>query len=273
MKKKSKIIKILYYLTFLFLLSVIIISSIGVINWLMDNKKIEKQSVDINNLTEVKEVKDNEKTEVINNEEEKSKSDPYWDFIKMNLIDVNFDKLLKENNETVGFIKVNGTNVNYPFVQTTDNEYYLNHSFTKEKNSAGWVFLDYRNNIKTYDQNNIIYAHGRVNNTMFGSLNSILTNGWVDKEENHIIRLSTLYDDTLWQVFSVYHIQTTNDYTKTNYMTEEGYQSFLDMIKNRSAHDFNTNVTTKDKILTLSTCYNKNERMVVHAKLIKKQHK
>ena len=56
------------------------------------------------------------------------------------------DELKKKNPDTVGWIKVDNTNINYPYVQTTDNSFYLNHSFDKSYNEAGWVFLDYRNN-------------------------------------------------------------------------------------------------------------------------------
>ena len=73
----------------------------------------------------------------------------------MNMIDINFNELKNINNDVKGWIKVNGTNINYPFVQSKNNKYYLTHSFDKSYNSAGWLFLDYRNNNK----NTIIYAH------------------------------------------------------------------------------------------------------------------
>lgn len=88
----------------------------------------------------------------------------------MNLINVDFNELKKFNSNTKGWIQVNGTNINYPFVQAKDNKFYLTHSFDKSYNSAGWVFLDYRNNINELSKNTIIYAHGRLDTTMFGSL-------------------------------------------------------------------------------------------------------
>lgn len=94
----------------------------------------------------------------------------------MNMINVNFNDLKKTNPDIVGWIKVNGTNINYPFVQSKDNKYYLTHSFNKSYNSAGWVFLDYRNN-NTNNKNTIIYAHGRTDKTMFGTLKKVLNNG------------------------------------------------------------------------------------------------
>ena len=73
----------------------------------------------------------------------------------MNLIDVDFTELKKVNSDVKGWIQVNGTNINYPFVQTKDTKFYLNHSFDKKYNDAGWVFLDYRNNIDLSNKNNI----------------------------------------------------------------------------------------------------------------------
>lgn len=69
----------------------------------------------------------------------------------------------------------------------------------------------------------------------------------------------------------MYHIPTTNDYLQTDFYNDTEYQEFLDMLKNRSSHNFNTNVTSNDNMLTLSTCYNNSDKMVVHAKLIKKE--
>ena len=88
----------------------------------------------------------------------------------MNLIDVNFEELKQKNNETIGWITVNGTKINYPFVQTKDNNFYLTHSLDKKYNKADWVFMDYINNKQDYDKNTILYAHGRSDNTMFETL-------------------------------------------------------------------------------------------------------
>ena len=188
----------------------------------------------------------------------------------MNLISVNFDDLLKINNETKGWIQVNGTNINYPFVQTSNNDYYLTHSYDKSYNQAGWVFMDYRNDTESLDKNTILYAHGMNNKTMFGSLRNILSSSWYNNTNNHIIKLSTPTENTLWQVFSVYHIETTNDYIQTEFTSDEEYQTFLDTLKGRSAVTFDTSLNTTDKILTLSTCYNKTDKVVMHAKLIKR---
>ena len=236
---------------------------------MIDNKNNKDLVNEINEVTEIVEHEDNDNTEVF--KEPVNKEDPYFDYIKMKLIDVDLAELKEKNKDTVGWINVNGTNINYPFVQTTDNDYYLSHDFNKKYNNAGWIFLDYRNNIYN-DQNVILYGHDRVNGTMFGPLKSILTNGWLNSN-NHTIRLSTTKENTLWQVFSIYHIPTTSDYLYTNFNSDNEYIDFLNMINNRSMKDFNTEINEDNKILTLSTCYNDDERIVIHAKLIKKETK
>ena len=263
-RKKSMFIIIL-----LIFVLIAIYNGLYVLLWNHDNHNIDKQVEQIYVNTEVIETKDNENTIIIENDV--PKSDPYWDFIKTSLISVDFKELKKTNNDTVGWIKVEGTNINYPFVQTNDNSYYLTHQFDKQLNGGGWVFLDYRNNIKDFDKNSIIYAHGRQNKTMFGSLKNILTDKWNQNTNNYVVKLSTETENTLWQVFSVYKIPNTNDYLKVNFDSDEEFIEFTSMIKNRSNHDFGTTVSSDDKILTLSTCYNNDEKVVLHAKLIKKE--
>lgn len=248
-----------------------IISFKNIFSWHEENVITNVQLQNIEKITNIEVVEDNENTEIIKPDKEIPKANPYWDYIKMKLINVDFKELKKINSATVGWIQVNGTNINYPFVQAKNNDYYLTHSFDKSYNKAGWVFMDYRNNKNFTDQNIILYAHSRLNKTMFGSLKTILTDGWLKKEENYIIKLSTEKENTLWQIFSIYHIPETSDYIKINFSDKEHFLQFSQMLINRSSHDFKTTIGENDKILTLSTCYGETERMVVHAKLIKRE--
>lgn len=243
------------------------------IEWKNDQKKIYKQLSDINNQIEITEKEDSETVEIIEQESELAKENLYWDYIKMPLIDVDFSELEKKNPSTLGWIQVKGTNINYPFVKTTNNNYYLTHSFDNSPNNAGWIFMDYRNNIENKDKNYIIYAHGRLDNTMFGSLKNIFTNGWIENKNNHIIKLSTKTENSLWQVFSIYKIKTTNDYLKIQFANDNEFLEFANMLKIRSEYDFNTDINKNDQILTLSTCYNNSMKVVLHAKLIKRKKK
>lgn len=266
-KWKNLIAVIIFLICFIFL----ILSIKDVLRWKLESNKIEQQIEKIQEIVEVEEVEDTEEVEIIEQVEEIPESNPYWDYINMNLINVDFDELKKINSNTKGWIQVNGTNINYPFVQAKDNKYYLIHSFDKSYNNAGWVFLDYRNNINSLSKNTIIYAHGRLDTTMFGSLKNILESGWLNNTNNYVVKLSTETENTLWQVFSVYHIPTTSDYIKTEFSSIEEFKNWTNMLINRSSHNFNTSVSENDNVLTLSTCYNDNEKVVLHAKLIKKE--
>lgn len=271
-KIKLKWKNIILILMFLILFITLNISIYNIIKWKLDSNKTNEEINTIQENTNIEEVKDNKGTEIIKQAKKIPKENPYWDYIKMNMIDVNFDNLKKINSDVVGWIKVNGTNINYPFVQSKDNKYYLTHSFSKSYNNAGWVFLDYRNN-NINNRNTIIYAHGRTDKTMFGTLRKVLNNGWINNTNNYVIKISTEKENSLWQIFSIYHIPTTNDYLQTEFKDKREYQRFLNILKNRSNHNFNTSITSNNTILTLSTCYNDSEKMVVHAKLIKKQKK
>lgn len=268
-KIKLKWKNIILILMFLILFITLNISIYNIIKWKLDSNKTNEEINTIQENTNIEEVKDNKGTEIIKQAKKIPKENPYWDYIKMNMIDVNFDNLKKINSDVVGWIKVNGTNINYPFVQSKDNKYYLTHSFSKSYNNAGWVFLDYRNN-NINNRNTIIYAHGRTDKTMFGTLRKVLNNGWINNTNNYVIKISTEKENSLWQIFSIYHIPTTNDYLQTEFKDEREYQRFLNILKNRSNHNFNTSITSNNTILTLSTCYNDSEKMVVNAKLIKK---
>lgn len=271
-KIKLKWKNIILILIFLILFITLNISIYNIIKWKLDSNKTNEEINTIQENANIEEVQDNKGTEIIKQAKKIPKENPYWDYIKMNMIDVNFDNLKKINSDVVGWIKVNGTNINYPFVQSKDNKYYLTHSFNKSYNNAGWVFLDYRNN-NINNRNTIIYAHGRTDKTMFGTLRKVLNNGWINNTNNYVIKISTEKENSLRQIFSIYHIPTTNDYLQTEFKDKREYQRFLNILKNRSNHNFNTSITSNDTILTLSTCYNDSEKMVVHAKLIKKQKK
>lgn len=271
-KKKIKLILI----SFLFVLFTIglIVSLLEIFFWSNDNKNILKLSDDISKNTDIKMVDDDKGTEIIEDESLKNdKNNVYWQFIKMPLIDVNIEKLIEQNDDTVGWINVNNTNINYPFMQTNDNKYYLTHAFDKSWNDAGWLFLDYRNSKDFSGRNNIIYGHSRLDKTMFGSLHNVLSNDWYTDKSNHVIRLSTQIENTMWQVFSVYKIPEETYYITTDFSNDTDYSRFLKKIKSRSVHNFGVNVSSSDKILTLSTCSSNNKRLVVHAKLIKRSYK
>lgn len=181
-----------------------------------------------------------------------------------------FSTLQEINKDTVGWLTVNNTRIDYPVVQAKDNDYYLRRDYYQNKNRHGWIFMDYRNNPDELNENTIIYGHNLANQTMLGTLRYALNSYWYKKSANQIITFNTPNENMKFQIFSIYTIPTTNDYLDITFPTTDAYQTYIDLVKGRSIYDFNIEVTTDDKILTLSTCANGNDkRLVIHAKLIK----
>lgn len=277
MYKRKKIINYFIYILFILSLITLIILITILIRWQNDNNKTNKQIEEINDITKLKEVKEtstsnNENIENVNPPSNNLTSD-YWYYIGMNLLDVDFNSLLEKNTDTVAWVNVPNTNINYPVVQSKDNDYYLKHSFKKEYTDAGWVFMDYRNNNNFNDRNTIIYGHARLNKTMFGSLKNVITKNWFNNIENRIVRISTPNENYLYQVFSTYKIETESYYLTTKFTNTDEYKAFLTLITNRSVFNYDATPNENDKIITLSTCSNNNTKIVLHAKLIKMQKK
>lgn len=268
-KKKFRKDRLFLIIMIFVFIAILVFSLTKIKTWLKDRNNNNEVIDKITEEVKIDEIKDDDNTELINSEKEEKTSD-YWYYVNFPLINVDFNNLKKINDETVGWINVNNTNINYPFVRSRDNDYYLSHSYDKTYNNAGWVFMDYRNNRDLNNKNTILYAHGRMDKTMFGSLYMTQYSSWYKNKSNHIIRISTELENTLWQVFSVYKIEEESYYIKTDFNDDAEFNEFLTTIKNRSKYDFNTELTSSDKILTLSTCANDRERYVVHAKLIKK---
>ncbi|MBQ9834099.1 MAG: class B sortase [Bacilli bacterium] len=270
-KKYRAIIRVTF---FTISLTIFIFSIFKIILWNLENRKtekLEKKIIEKTEIIEISEINNEENSNLVN--EPVLQTDIYWKYKDTALIDVNLNELKKDNKDTIGWIQVLGTDINYPFVQSGDNDYYLKHDFAKSKNTGGWIFLDYRNNINNLNDNNIIYGHMRKNGSMFGSLKNVLTSNWQNNSDNHIVKISTEEYSYLFQVFSIYTIPVETYYIQTDFSDIENYKNFLNTIVNRSIYNFNTEVNEKTKVLTLSTCHNNNDRLVVHAKLIKAESK
>ena len=246
-KKSIAVKKLISFMLFIFFIAIFIISGTKIIDYFKDansNKKIFDYIS--------KDIKIEEKNTDINT-------------TKYN---INFASLREKNSDTVGFIKVNGTDIEHIVVRSKDNSYYLNHNFEKNENSAGWIFADYHNKLDGTDKNIIIYGHNMRNNTMFGTLKNILNDEWKEKEDNKYIIFITENENTKYEVFSVYQIEAEDYYLKTSF-SEGEFKKFADTIKSRSKYTFNVDVDENDSILTLSTCANNNKyRVLLHAKKI-----
>ena len=263
---------------------VFFVTSLVIFSWFFQGVTINTLS---NSLTEAAPIEEVEDGTLINVElvedvpvqedgsldkETVKKNDMYWKYLNTPLSSIDFTQLLKQNKDTVGWLIVNNTNINYPVVQTTNNDYYLKHAFDRSKNYAGWVYADFRNDFDTLSKNTVIYAHGRKDGVMFGSLMGALKKNWYTNLENQIIQFSTIKYNTMWQIFSIYKIEAESYYITTDFSSDESFGEFANTMKERSIYDFGVDVNSEDRLLTLSTCYNdKGMRLVVQAKLVKIQ--
>lgn len=245
-KKKNNKQFMLSFILIFFIIT-FLLSSFFIIKWYIDckeNKKIEDQ------ISEVVIIENNQKNE----EGKKYKID--------------FDKLKHINEETVAWLKVNNTNIEYAVVKSENNSFYLNHNFEKKYNNGGWIFVDYHNNLDGTDKNIVIYGHNMKDNSMFGTLKNILKEEWYSNEENYIIDFITEEASYQYQVFSIYKIEKEDYYIDTEFKKNE-FEEFIYTLKDRSIEDFNIDVSAEDSILTLSTCADNNKyRLVLHAKKI-----
>ncbi len=172
------------------------------------------------------------------------------------------------NPETVAWIKVNNTNIDYPVVQTNNNTYYLKHNINFEEDKNGWVFMDYRSDVNVLSDNVILYAHNRYySGVMFGTLQNAMRYNWYTNPDNQIITLKTLYETLHYQIFSIYKVKTTTDYLKVIFPDNETKMDMFNLITKRSIYDFKIDLNENDKILTLSTCADEYNKYVVHAVL------
>ena len=177
--------------------------------------------------------------------------------------DIDFTGLKGINKDTVGYLKIDNTDIEYVVVKTSNNDFYLNHNYYKDYNQSGWIFMDYRNKLDGLDKNIIIYGHNMLDGSMFGSLKNII------KRDDNKILLVLENDASFYQVFSTYVVEPEDYYIMSEFGDNSKYLEFLTTIKNRSNYDYQIDVDIKDTILTLSTCNDiGNKRVVVHAKKI-----
>lgn len=247
-KETSKKVFVLSILRILFFIT-LIISVIYIIKWSKDsedNKKVEEK---------ISEAITVENTENEQGEEEKKYK-------------VDFEKLKEINDETIAWLKVNGTNIEYAIVKANDNSYYLDRNFEKKYNGGGWLFADYKNKFDGTDKNIVIYGHNMKDKSMFGTLENILKEDWYNNEENYIIDFITEENEQKYEVFSIYIIKTEDYYITTEFKDKE-FEKFIDTLKSRSVKEFDVEISREDSILTLSTCADNNEyRVVLHARKI-----
>lgn len=249
-KKKSGI---LFNLITIVCIIAIIFSLYNIFNWIIDNRNNNSLLSNIHEQTHITQ----EQVSV--------------DGTNINKLHYDFTNLLSYNKNTVGWIHMQNSNIDYPVVRYTDNDYYLNHSFNNTENTAGWVFTDYRNKCDNSDYNTVIYGHNRKDKSMFGSLKNVLEADWYSNEENLYINFSTLNENHVYKIFSTFvcNDKDVSSYLQTNFSSKEEFNLYIQKLKNTSSHNFDINLDDTEQIITLYTCYGlNNQRLLVCAKLV-----
>lgn len=154
------------------------------------------------------------------------------------------------NSDYQFWINVEGTNIDYPVVQGSDNDFYLNHDFNKNYLPAGSIFLDYRNDFET-DYNTVIYGHHMRNSTMFGQMEKFKKEDFFEK--NKTITLTSENAIYEYEIFAIGVYDADFGYNTVNFNDEDDFNNFLDKILSKSMYSRNI-VNSSDKIITLSTC-------------------
>ena len=175
---------------------------------------------------------------------------------------LDFSKLKNINSDTVAWIRVGGTDIDYPVVQSSDNNYYLNHSFFKDINMNGWIFENSNNSSDFSDDNTVLFGHNTNGSTMFSELKGIY-NGQYGTSINISIYLEDGFIS--YRVFSIY-LENPNDTASISEYTNS--YTLEEMVK-KSKMDFGVGIHEGDKVLTLSTCNNiTDDRIIMHAKRV-----
>lgn len=161
-----------------------------------------------------------------------------------------------QNSDLVGWIVVEGTDINYPIVQSEDNEYYLERSFDGKYSGSGTIFLDYRNsNDLSKNQNSILYGHNMNTGAMFHDLSEFFNKKFFN--EHGTIKILTYDGIYVYEVFCVMETEITFNYIQTDFSTDEDFISFAKTLAKKSRRKKESyNFGANDRILTLSTCTN-----------------
>jgi|GEM_PF-1650517 len=176
-----------------------------------------------------------------------------------------WDRLRAINQETVGWLHVDGTEVDYPIVQHADNDYYLNVDAAGRKSMYGSIFIDFRSDFQHSQQNIVIYGHNMLDGSMFGSLQSYRNQTFFN--EHRWISIETPAASTKWEIFSVYTINAQKDQVDVAYGSEQGVQQAIDAYRQKSLFPGPALASEADRLLTLVTCSNGTDdtRLVIHA--------
>lgn len=186
-----------------------------------------------------------------------------------------YELIHQKNQRLIGWVKIDDTIVDYPVMQTVNNEYYLDHNFNQEEDRNGCIFMDYQCDVVKGCDNIILYGHHMKSGKMFGTLNKYSSESYYEKHP--VIQFDTIYEKGTYQVMYVFRSKVYSEedvtfkyYQFINAASEKEFNSAMNEMAALSLYDTGVTASYGDKLLTLSTCdYQEKEgRFVVVAKKI-----
>ena len=242
-RKKNRFVKIFLFILFF---CIFVFSLINLVRWAIYNNRSK------NDIEKIKE------TVIINDfdKEDEAEAEEI----------VNFEALREINSDAVAWIRIPDTNINYPILQTDDNDYYLHRDINKKYSTCGWIFMDWQNVPSLIDKNTVLYGHNIKSGFMFADLLKIYK-GKLGTDIN--IEIYTDTKKAVYEVFSSYQTEPEDYAIKSNIVSDTSMEQYLKTMVSRSTINYNIMPAKTDRVLTLSTCDNSGQnRVLVHAVLI-----
>ncbi len=193
-----------------------------------------------------------------------------------------YQSYIDKNSDFVGYIKIDGTAVDYPVVQCNDDEFYLTHNFDKQPEERGAIYMSSACDSSLRDFNMVLYGHNWLDTTMFSEVTKYEN---IDFYKEHpVIHFDTAYNDMEWKIFAVFITnadENEDDGYIFNYIYPhlggENFSGYISEVNKRTLYKTGVDVNSSDKILTLSTCsrkmdvsgYKADARIVVAARLVR----
>ena len=180
---------------------------------------------------------------------------------------VNFAALKERNQDMVGWINFENEDISYPIVYSGDNLKYIERGFDGKWSSAGCIFLDGENTSDLRDSRLVIYGHNMKNLSMFGKLKYYRKEDYYEDHQYFQI----LTEDTIYrcQVFSYFEVaENETKICRVDFTSEKDYSDLINELLKRSMKDTGIEVDSKDKVVTLITCYTTGKRMLINAVVV-----
>lgn len=170
-----------------------------------------------------------------------------------------YKKLYNTNKKLIGWLKIDDTNIDYPVMQTSDNEYYLDHNINQEKDRNGALFLDKDCNVVKRSTNLIIYGHHMKSGRMFGNLDDYASEKYYQKHKT--IQFDTIYEKGTYEIMYVFRSRVYSEgevvfkyYQFIDCYSEKEFESNMKEMAALSLYDTGVTAEFGDELLTLSTC-------------------